>query len=66
MATIKFRIRSKANKLVSISVHLSIGRGSMIESKTGFSIYPKDWSIKTGNPKQTDAINKKLVKNLRN
>ncbi len=64
MATIKFRIRSKANKQVSISVYLSIAKGFMLEAKTGFTINPKDWSIKTGKPKQTDAVNKKLANHL--
>jgi integrase len=50
MATVKFRIRSNANKNVTISVYLSTGRGKMIESKTGFTINPKDWSESTNRP----------------
>jgi len=65
MASIKFRIRGKANKEVSIKVRLSLGRKSELEAKTGFTINPKNWSAKTGKPKQTDAINKKLAKDLK-
>jgi integrase len=65
MATVKFRIRSKANKNVSISVYLSTGRGKMIEVKTTKTINPKDWSEKLNFPKQTIAENRLLSNQLK-
>lgn len=65
MATVKFRIRSKANKNVSISVYLSNGRGKMIEVKTTKTINPKDWSEKLNFPKQTISENKLLSNQLK-
>ncbi|WP_310379623.1 phage integrase SAM-like domain-containing protein [Flavobacterium sp.] len=65
MATVKFRIRSKANKNVSISVYLSSGRGKMIEVKTTKTINPKDWSEKLNFPKQTIAENRALSNQLK-
>ncbi|MFV8371414.1 phage integrase SAM-like domain-containing protein [Flavobacterium sp. LB2P74] len=44
MATVQFRLRSKANKNVSIKVRLSIDRENVFELNTPFSINPKDWS----------------------
>ena len=64
MATVKFRIRSKANKNVSIKVYLSAGRGLLLETNTGFTIKPKEWSEKTGRPKQTTPENKNLYSDL--
>jgi integrase len=64
MATINFRLRSKANKNVSIKVYLSTGRGNLIELNTGFTINPKDWSETTNRPKQTNQQNKVLSNNL--
>lgn len=64
MATIKFRLRSKANKPVSIYVYISLGRGEMYQSKTGFTIHPKDWSSTTNKPKQNNPVNKKTFSNL--
>lgn len=65
MASVNFRLRSKANKNVSIKVYTSLGRGNMIEVNTGFSINPKDWSETTGRPKQNTAENKLLFNNLK-
>jgi integrase len=65
MASIKFRLRSKANKNVSIKVYASIGRGKFIELNTGFSINPKDWSETTDRPKQNNPENKALFNNLK-
>lgn len=65
MATVKFRLRSKANKNVSIKVYLSTGRGNMIELNTGFSINPKDWSESTNLPKQNNETNKKISSDLK-
>ncbi len=59
MATVNFRIRSKANKNVAIKVYLSIGRENLIESNTGFTINPKDWNIKQNNKKEQS--NKELI-----
>lgn len=65
MAKIQFRLRSSANKNVSIKIRLSSGRGNDLELNTGFTINPKDWSDKTNFPKQTDAVNKELTNNLK-
>lgn len=65
MATIQFRVRSKANKNVSIKVRLSIDRNNVFELNTSFSINPKDWSETTGLPKQTNPENKILSSNLK-
>lgn len=65
MASINFRLRSTANKNVSIKVYTSLGRGNMIEVSTGFSINPKDWSETTDRPKQNTAENKLLFNNLK-
>jgi integrase len=64
MATVNFRLRSKANKNVSIKVYLSTGRGNLIELNTGFTINPKDWSETTNRPKQNNPENKQLSNNL--
>jgi hypothetical protein len=55
MATVQFRLRGKANKIVSIKVYLSLERGNMIELNTGFTINPKDWSKDTNRPKQNNT-----------
>jgi integrase len=65
MATVNFRLRSKANKNVSIKVYLSTGRGNVIELNTGFSINPKDWSDTTDRPKQNTTENKLIFNNLK-
>jgi hypothetical protein len=65
MASINFRLRSSANKNVSIKVYTSLGRGNMIEVNTGFTINPKDWSETTDRPKQNTAENKLLFNNLK-
>ena len=64
MATVNFRLRSKANKNVSIKVYLSTGRGNLIELNSGFTINPNDWSETTNRPKQNNPENKKLSNNL--
>ena len=65
MATVNFRLRSKANKNVSIKVYLSLERGNVIELNTGFSINPKDWSKDTDRPKQNNTENKLIFNNLK-
>ena len=65
MATIQFRVRSKANKNVSIKVRLSIDRNNVFELNTGFSINPKDWSTTTGLPKQNNETTKKISNDLK-
>jgi protoporphyrinogen oxidase len=65
MATVNFRLRSKANKNVSIKVYLSLGRGNVIEMNTGFTVNPKDWSNDTDRPKQNTAENKVIFNNLK-
>lgn len=65
MATVNFRLRSKANKNVSIKIYLSLGRGNVIELNTGFSINPKDWSLDTDRPKQNNTENKLIFNDLK-
>ncbi|MGM0944911.1 MAG: tyrosine-type recombinase/integrase [Bacteroidota bacterium] len=65
MATIKFQLRSKANKAVPISFYLSMGRGVFFRARTGFSIHPSNWSEAKGFPKQNDEANKKVTTNLK-
>jgi integrase len=66
MASVKFRLRSKANKNVSIKVRVILGRGKQdLELNTGFSINPKDWSETTGRPKQNTTENKVIFNNLK-
>lgn len=66
MASIKFRLRSSADKNVSIKVRLILGRGKQdLEVNTGFSINPKDWSESTNLPKQNSPENKIIFNNLK-
>lgn len=65
MATIQFRLRSKANKNVSIKVRLYNGKETDLELNTGFTINPKDWSEATGLPKQNNPENKLLSIDLK-
>ena len=64
MASIQFRLRSKANKNVAIKIRVSNGRSLSLETNTGFSIHPKDWSDKDL-PKQNNPENKKLSNELK-
>ena len=64
MASVQFRLRSKANKNVSIKIYLSAGRGNLLEVSSGFTINPKDWSTTTNRPKQTNPENKNLHSTL--
>lgn len=64
MASVQFRIRSKANKNVSIKIRVSNGRSLELEMNTGFSINPKDWGDKDL-PKQNSPENKLLSNNLK-
>lgn len=59
MASIKFQILTKSDS-ASIYLRLSVQRGITPRAKTGLSINFKDWSTKTGLPKQTSAENKNL------
>jgi integrase len=63
MAKVQFRLRSKANKNVSIKVRLSINRENVFETNTGFTINPKDWSTETNLPKQKNTTEIKQVTN---
>lgn len=75
MATIQYRLRSKANKNVSIKIRLSINRENSFELNTGFTIHPDNWSEglskgenkKNGKnyPKQNNPENKLLSNNLK-
>ena len=64
MATVNFRIRSKANKPVSISVYISLEESNVISTPSGFTVHPKDWSKITKRPKQNSESNKKTFSNL--
>lgn len=64
MATVKFKLRSQANKRVSIYVFLSLGRENLIVLKTGFTINPKDWS-KNNLPTQNTPENKIIFSDLK-
>lgn len=65
MASVQFRLRSNANKNVSIKVRLIIGRNKDVEANTGFTINPKEWSEATNKPKQNTAENKRLFNDLK-
>lgn len=65
MATVQFRLRSKANKNVSIKVRLLNGKNLDLELNTGFTINPKDWSKETDRPKQNNTENKLIFNNLK-
>jgi len=60
MASVKYRLKAKENKPVSIYIRLSLGRGKEYETKTGFNITPTDWSLKTHLPKSNSTENKQL------
>jgi hypothetical protein len=65
MATVQFRLRSKANKNVSIKVRVSISRENVTEANTGFSINPKFWSDTTHRPIQNTTENKLIFNDLK-
>lgn len=65
MASVQFRLRSKANKNVSVKIRVSNGRDFQVEVNTGFSVNPKDWSEKNNLPKQNTPDNKILSNNLK-
>ncbi|MES2410601.1 MAG: phage integrase SAM-like domain-containing protein [Bacteroidota bacterium] len=65
MASVQFRLRSKANKNVSIKIRVSNGRSLGLELNTGFFINPKDWSLAINLPKQNNPENKQLSYNLK-
>jgi len=66
MATVQFRLRSTVNKQVSIKIYVSIKKKHFVETKTGFTINPRDWSKETNLPKNigTPEI-KNLTSNLK-
>jgi integrase len=65
MATIKFQLQSKSSN-APIYLRLSLNRSKSIKRKTGLFINPKEWSAKTGLPKQTVGTNKNFATELRN
>ncbi|MGK4566763.1 tyrosine-type recombinase/integrase [Flavobacterium sp. 3HN19-14] len=65
MASVQFRIRSKANKNVAVKIRVSLGRNNDLELNTGFTINPNSWSDKTHLPKQNATENKQLYNNLK-
>lgn len=70
MASINYRLKSTANKNVSIYVVLVLGRTGRFMATTGFSINPKDWKNKDVNTKSQFGfpknINDAVIKNTRN
>jgi len=64
MASIKFLLRSQ-NKNAQIYIRLIASRKQDFRKKTGLIINPKDWSIKTGLPKQNTPENKNLLITLK-
>ncbi|MGM0931943.1 MAG: tyrosine-type recombinase/integrase [Bacteroidota bacterium] len=64
MATVNFRIRSKANKPVSIFTYISVREGEVISTPSGFTVHPKDWSTTTKRPKQNSEGNRATYNNL--
>lgn len=64
MATVTFRLRNVKNNKHPILVYVSISRGNVPQSKTGFSINPKDWSFVKKKPKQNDEETKQIYSNL--
>ncbi|WP_422350093.1 tyrosine-type recombinase/integrase [Flagellimonas sp.] len=64
MATIKFRVKSKAQN-ASIYLKLSLGRGKVFEKKTDYQVDFSKWSVLKGLPKQNLASEKKLAAKLR-
>lgn len=65
MATVSFRLREVKSEKHPILIYLSLGRGKMIQVKTGFTINPKNWSDSTKRPKQNVDSNKKLLNDLK-
>lgn len=65
MASVQFRLRSKAIKNLPIKVRLVDGKVLDIELNTGFLIHPKDWSKETDRPKQNNTENKLIFNNLK-
>jgi hypothetical protein len=80
MATVKFRLHKTTNEEVNIYTYLSLGKNNLIETKTGFTINPKNWKCTSerkdkndktikpkkpvGLPKQNIAETKKLHNNI--
>ena len=54
MATINYRIKSKENKEVSIYVYFRPSGSSVISTKTGYTVNPKNWSIPKKRAKASD------------
>ena len=63
MASVKYSIQSKSINS-AIYLRLSVNRNINTKRKTGLSINAKDWSVKTGLPKQNDPSNKNLHSKL--
>lgn len=61
MATIQFRLRSSANKNVSIKVRISLELSKnriLLELNTGFTINPNDWDSNKQRPKLSSTKNR--------
>lgn len=64
MATIKYSIQSKTDS-ANIFLRLSLTRNKYIKRKTNLMVKSKEWSVKTGFPKQNNPINKNLTSDLK-
>jgi integrase len=61
MATVNFRLRSNANKHVSIKVRVTLGRDKAdLELNTGFSINPNDWNDNKQRPILSSTKNRPI------
>lgn len=56
MASIGFRIKTKENKEASIYVYFRVPNSSVISSRTGFSVNPKNWSESKKRAKPSDPF----------
>ncbi|GGK41530.1 MULTISPECIES: site-specific integrase [Flavobacteriaceae] len=65
MATIKYLLQSKSDS-APIYLRLSIDRTTSFKRKIGQTIDSKDWSGRTGLPKQNNTDNKGLLTKLKN
>lgn len=60
MAKIGYRLRSKANKAVSIYVNFRVPNSLMLEVKTGLSVKPDEWSVQKQRVKGKDGFLQQL------
>lgn len=65
MASVKYRLKGNSNGEKSIYVRLSIGRGALLETKTGFTILPTNWNLEIGFPRRSNPELKNLFNKLK-